>query len=81
MTTYTREDCYKTYSTSGKKVRYWNPKLVNVLISIAMILFGIFTFIIAQGESNSFGAIVIFLGILVAVAPVGTKVKKTKKNH
>lgn len=81
MNTYTREDCYKTYSASGRKVRYWNPKLVNVLISIIMILFGIFTFILAQGESNSFGAIVIFLGILVAIAPVGTKVKKTKKNH
>lgn len=81
MNIFTREDCYKTYSASGKKVRYWNPKLVNVLISIAMILFGIFTFIIAQGESNSFGVIVIFLGILVAIAPVGTKVKKVKKNH
>lgn len=81
MDTYTREDCYKTYSASGNKVRYWNPKLVNVLISIIMILFGVFTFILAQGESNSFGAIVIFLGILVAIAPVGTKVKKTKKNH
>lgn len=81
MTNYTKEDCYKTYSSTGKKVRYWNPKLVNVMISIAMILFGIFTFILAKGESNSFGAIVIFLGILVAIAPVGTKVKKTKRNH
>lgn len=81
MTTYTREDCYKTYSASGKKVRYWNPKLINLLIAAAFIAVGIFTFILAQGESNSFGAIVIFLGILIAIAPVGTKVKKTKKNH
>ena len=81
MYTYTKEDCYKTYSATGKKVRYWNPKMVNILISLAMIIFGIITFIIAKGESNSFGAIVIFLGILVAIAPVGTKVKKTKKNH
>ena len=81
MYTYTKEDCYKTYSSTGKKVRYWNPKMVNILISLAMIIFGIITFIITKGESNSFGAIVIFLGILVAIAPVGTKVKKTKKNH
>lgn len=79
MYTYTKDDCYKTYSATGKKVRYWNPRLINVLISIAMILFGIFTFILAKGESNSFGVIVIFLGILVAIAPVGTKVK-TKKH-
>lgn len=78
MTTYTREDCYKTYSASGKKVRYWNPKVINLMISLAMIIFGIITFIIAKGESNSFGIIVIFLGILVAIAPVGTK--KTKKH-
>ena len=42
MTTYTREDCYKTYSASGKKVRYWNPKLVNLLIAAAFIAVGIF---------------------------------------
>ena len=80
MYTYTKEDCYKTYSSTGKKVRYWNPKLVNLLISLAMIIFGIISFIIAKGESNSFGAIVIFLGILVAIAAVGTEVK-VKKNH
>ena len=80
MYTYTKEDCYKTYSNTGKKIRYWNPKLVNLLIAAALILFGIFTFILAKGDSNSFGAIVIFLGILVAIAPVGTKVK-VKKNH
>ena len=81
MYTYTKDECYKTYFATGKKVRYWNPKMVNILISLAMIIFGIITFIIAKSESNSFGAIVIFLGILVAIAPVGTKVKKTKKNH
>ena len=81
MYTYTKEDCYKTYSSTGKKVRYWNPKMVNILISLAMIIFGIITFIIAKGESNSFGAIVIFLGILVAIAPVGTQLKKTKQHH
>lgn len=81
MNIYTKDDCYKTYSATGKKVRYWNPKLINILIAAAFIAVGIFTFILAQGESNSFGAIVIFLGILVAIAPVGTKVKKTKKNR
>lgn len=78
MKKYTKDECYKTYSNNGKKVRYWNPKLINIMISVLLVMFGILTFVMAKGESNTFGFMSIVIGLIIAIIPVGTKVK-TKK--
>lgn len=77
MKKYTKEECYTSVTSEGK-IRYWNPRLVNLLIGISLIIFGVITFVIAQGENNTFGFLSVFFGVIVMIIPV--KDKKTRKH-
>lgn len=78
-TIYTKEDCYKSFTKDGK-VRYWNPKLVNILIGIILLVGAVLSFIAAAGESNTIGFLVFVFAMIMFIVPCGTTVPKERKN-
>lgn len=78
-TIYTKEDCYKSFTKDGK-VRYWNPKLINILIGLILAAGGVLSCILAAGESNTIGFLMFTFAVIMFIVPCGTTVPKERKN-
>lgn len=79
-TIYTKEDCYKSFTKDGK-VRYWNPKLINSLVGLILLAGAVLTFVLAAGESNTIGFLMVVFAIIMFVVPCGTTVPKERNKN
>lgn len=79
-TIYTKDDCYKSFTKDGK-VRYWNPKLINVLVGLILLGGAVLTFVLAAGESNTIGFLMVVFAIIMFIVPCGTTVPKKRAEH
>ena len=79
-TIYTKDDCYKSFTKDGK-VRYWNPKLINVLAGLILLAGGVLSFVLAAGESNTIGFLMVVFAIIMFIVPCGTTVPKKRSER
>lgn len=78
-TIYTKEDCYRSITKDGK-IRYWNPRMINCLVGLILLAGAVLTFVLAAGESNTIGFLMVVFAIIMFIVPCGTTVPKERKN-